>query len=50
MITEVSIKLDKINLTILKIMTFFENWLIVFELLELAGLYKKCFIINNSTI
>lgn len=50
MITEVSIKLDKINLKILKIMKVFENWLMDFELLELAGLNKKCFVRNNSTI
>lgn len=50
MITEVSIKLDKINLKILKIMKVFENWLMVFELLELSGLNNKSFVRNNSTI
>lgn len=46
----VSIKLDKINLKILKIMKLLETWLMLFELLELTGLNKMSFIINNSTI
>lgn len=50
MTAEVSIKLDKINLIILKIMKFLETWLMVFELLELSGLNKMCFIINNYTV
>lgn len=49
MTAEVSIKLDKINLKILKIMKLLETWLMVFELLELSGLNKMSFIINNST-
>lgn len=48
MITEVSIKLDKINLTIIIIM-FLVSWLVIFELLELPGPNKMCFIINKST-
>lgn len=48
MITEVSIKLDKINLKIVIIM-FLVSWLMIFELLELPGPNKMCFIINKST-
>lgn len=50
MIIEVSIKLDIINPTISKIIKFLEIWLMIFELLELSGLNKMCFIINNSII